>query len=742
MMASLRSFVSTDGLLRAPSVLLLLLLSSDNKGAWAASCFDGTSPFHPDQWSYCQDITDQGELFLYYNPIPVDGNLLLGLHATNHDTGGWSSLALGGNGGMKGASQIVVRRENDQDDEWIAEDRHSDDYATPMLDDKQNVRLLFAEQDAGKTAWGVLLMMNSCDVDHDYSVWNEDASRWMHWALGSSHTFGYHGVNRGQFHANLLAPPKETPDLSDLLSMDIVMPDVPVVLGEGGQDASNPYICSFFDLNTLLPAAGATGGADDKHHAVHMSPILHDASAEYTHHMLLYSCDTETITEAGAVHNQVIGECENMPPGCTQIKFAWAVGGQDIALPPDVGVPFGEGDNWLVLQMHYYNPSLDENIVDRSGVRVYMSPTLRDQDAGFLELNGGTDPSMRGNLPPGLPNIALNPFVIPGNSDCTGQWNDTLNVLGAFHHMHLVGSHMRIDVERNGTFVGTVRQEHHYDFNHQSFEESSVKILLPGDQINMYCSYDTSSRTLETAFGDLSQQEMCYGLIFYYPRQPQRESFGYFELPEEIVPVCQTAGFGPFSQVSLCAQVWATNMPAFYQIEDSEGSFSAADYCNGQAGSADIQPSAPFICPEECHSFQNCTDFETATHAQNIHCPDLCNEFGLSTYPDLGRPYDESNIGLWCESNDNGGDNDDGDEEDYFEGFIRRPNIAIRPDCEPRGDLSKANDFVLLTSDGVAPTLAPTLESSASVSRPFQMMGISVFLETIVLGTVSWILSV
>ena len=32
----------------------------------------------------------------------------LGLHAENHV--GWSALAIGGNGGMKGAQQVVVRQ--------------------------------------------------------------------------------------------------------------------------------------------------------------------------------------------------------------------------------------------------------------------------------------------------------------------------------------------------------------------------------------------------------------------------------------------------------------------------------------------------------------------------------------------------------------------------------------------------------------------------------------------------------
>lgn len=143
---------------------------------------------------------------------------------------------------MKGASQYVVRRDDDTD-EWVAEDRFSLDYTTPVLDEQQDVRLLFALQDEEdeQTAWGIVIPKNSCDLN-DYDI--QDKKMNMHWALGSEHTFGYHGrSSRGQFHANLLQPPKALPSTDGLTFLDMTMPDVPVELGEGGQDPTNPYIC-------------------------------------------------------------------------------------------------------------------------------------------------------------------------------------------------------------------------------------------------------------------------------------------------------------------------------------------------------------------------------------------------------------------------------------------------------------------------------------------------------------------
>ena len=148
---------------------------------------------------------------------------MLGLHVLE-DLYGWSSLAPAGNGGMKGASQIVVRK--NEIDEWIAEDRYSLDYTTPSLDDQQDVQLLFAQQDeeTGETAWGVVIPQNSCDEPYDYPL--EDHEIYMIWAMGSNHHFAFHGVFRGQFTANLMGLPPSEPDMEEYDHVDLVMPNV------------------------------------------------------------------------------------------------------------------------------------------------------------------------------------------------------------------------------------------------------------------------------------------------------------------------------------------------------------------------------------------------------------------------------------------------------------------------------------------------------------------------------------
>ncbi|CAJ1440824.1 unnamed protein product [Effrenium voratum] len=472
----------------------------------ASACY-GDGSFAQEHWPFCQELGTG--LLMYFGPSTDGEYMKLGLHAENHD--GWSSLGIGGNGGMKGAQQIVVRK---VDGEFVAEERYSTAYATPQLQETQEVLLFFSSESSGNISWGVLLPMRSCKTGERYAM--EDVGMFMHWALGHSHDFGYH-KSRGQFHTNLVAgPPAPPPDMSGYDSVSITMPEVPVV-GEGS-DAKNPYVCGIFDLAEVLPSNRNTS---EKHHAAKFGVILDSGSREYVHHMILFECTEQAAMDNNFTHNQVISNCERMVRGCQASKWPWAVGGEDLVLPPDVGVPIGNGARWYALQVHYYNPSLHEGVRDSSGVQLSLSPGLRTYDAETFGLMGGVSPVQRDPLPPGHADYSIPSMILP--AQCTQSWSvEEITVLGVMHHAHLVGKKLSVHVTRNGEYIGEMRREKIYDFNHQSLEGSSVKKLKRGDELTLTCSYDTSTRTAPTNFGDFTQDEMCLAYFLHYPAQTAR----------------------------------------------------------------------------------------------------------------------------------------------------------------------------------------------------------------------------
>mmetsp|Transcript_53968 Transcript_53968/g.101216 ORF Transcript_53968/g.101216 Transcript_53968/m.101216 type:complete len:617 (+) Transcript_53968:45-1895(+) len=491
----------------------------------ATSCYDGAGGFLQEHWPFCQQL--KPGLLMYFGPS-MDGDYMkLGLHAENHT--GWSALAIGGNGGMKGAQQFVVRK---VDDEWVAEERYSTDYTTPQLQETQEVLLFFASESGGHTSWGVLLPTRSCQPGDRYAM--EDVGMFMHWALGYSHDF-FHHKERGQFSTNLVAgPPTPPPDMSSFETVTMTMPDVSVVMGEGGSDPKNPYICGVFDLGAAM-RSGLNHSL--KHHVAKFSPVLDPASVQYVHHMILFECSDEAASQNNFTHNQIVPNCERMIRGCQTTTWPWAVGGGDLVLPDDVGVPVGNGARWYALQVHYYNPSLEEGVNDGSGVRLTLSPAIRTHDAATFGVNGGVAPMQRDPLPAGEADYALPSAVLP--SGCTNQWDvEEITVLGVMHHAHLLGKKLALHVTRNGEYLGEMRREKYYDFNHQSLEGSSVAKLRRGDELTLTCSYDTTSRTEPTTFGDLTQDEMCLAYFLHYPAQKVRRSIFLRAQGDSRVTIC------------------------------------------------------------------------------------------------------------------------------------------------------------------------------------------------------------
>jgi hypothetical protein len=269
------------------SLFLAWCLPHASDGIASTNCYSNVhGGFTREQWPHCVQIAENTNIQVYSGKT-ADGNFVkLGMHVIGH-SGAWSSLATAGNGGMKGARMIVVRKKSG---EWVAEDRYSQDYAEPQLHNDQDVKLLFAQEESGGTSWGVLLPLDACKtavngLETDYPL-SEDVYRWMLFALGSTHDFAYHGSTRGQFHANLISgSPQKRIMPANAEELDLNMPNVDIS-SSGGKDDTNPYICASFDLSKVMPSRDW----NSKHHAIKFAPLI---QSKYVHHIILYACDTQ-----------------------------------------------------------------------------------------------------------------------------------------------------------------------------------------------------------------------------------------------------------------------------------------------------------------------------------------------------------------------------------------------------------------------------------------------------------------
>lgn len=76
------------------------------------------------------------------------------------------------------------------------------------------------------------------------------------------------------------------------------------------------------------------------------------------------------------------------------------MGADAFVYPEDAGLSIG-GTNfnrYVMLEVHYNNPELQENVIDSSGIQFYLTKSLRKYDAGVMEL--GLEYTDKMGIPP------------------------------------------------------------------------------------------------------------------------------------------------------------------------------------------------------------------------------------------------------------------------------------------------------------------------------------------------------
>jgi len=173
------------------------------------------------------------------------------------------------------------------------------------------------------------------------------------------------------------------------------------------------------------------------------------------------------------------------------------------------------------MALHYNNPALLPGYVDSSGFILYLNSTLRQYDAASFSV-GPSGPVSLGAVPALTQNWTM---------DCGALGTSTQNLLaaksipqlfifGEFVHMHKYGMRGLLSISRSGQqfhFMDT----NPYDYNAQDIINVNYTIM-PGDEIRMWCMWDTltPNRTTNVVWGSSTEDEMCDQFFLYYPEIP------------------------------------------------------------------------------------------------------------------------------------------------------------------------------------------------------------------------------
>ncbi|XP_027032512.1 DBH-like monooxygenase protein 1 homolog isoform X1 [Tachysurus fulvidraco] len=374
-------------------------------------------------------------------------------------------------------------------------------------DQVQNYKLLYARENDTHTVLAFSRKLQTCDPD-DREI--TGSTMRVIWAfheedVGPSGPL-YHGINRGKKSLRLLNPASGKSIPQDTASFDLRNINVRV------PQKDTTYWCQMYKFPDMMK----------KHHVIKIEPLIQKGHENLVHHILLYQCDS-SLNESELKMGH---ECfhPNMPDSfitCQTVIFAWAIGGEGFTYPQHAGMSIGTATDpvYVLLEIHYDNPSLQRKIVDSSGLRLFYTPKLRRYDAGVIET--GVWVSLYHMLPPGMQD-----YVTEGHcmQECLQESLESempsgIQVFAVLLHAHLAGRAIRTRHFRQQVELPPLSSDDQFDFNFQEFQPlNPERQLLPGDSLITECIYNTKPRKNMTWGGLSTRDEMCLSYLLYYPR--------------------------------------------------------------------------------------------------------------------------------------------------------------------------------------------------------------------------------
>lgn len=175
-----------------------------------------------------------------------------------------------------------------------------------------------------------------------------------------------------------------------------------------------------------------------------------------------------------------------------------------VDIPEGFAVRLRQGAQ-VVLQSHYINHG-DKPIrvadVARYG---FPGPGETPTETDYLILISYDD------VPMGVTSISLG---------CQVNFENPVNILQVFGHMHELGTRFTFSVGRNGTMQDVYKVDPweaiHRDFPPVASFLNEPVVVNPGDEIRMDCEYN-NTRDHVAKWGE----EMCSTVSYYYPVQPK-----------------------------------------------------------------------------------------------------------------------------------------------------------------------------------------------------------------------------
>lgn len=469
---------------------LVLLLSfvvaqSDNDLGWV--------PFDRLQFDANATLDEDGDVRLFWT---VGNNY--STYGIASRSNGYLALGFSETGAMTGADMAVGY--NDQDGNFVFENRHAGGFVTPQLseDQEDNMRLRESYKADGVTSF-VFEKRNKAECLENQVDVHIDSWQWFIYAFSDENTFAQHGPGQnGKQYIKLgngtTISTNVVRSIPNTMNFTISQPEVEIPTAE------TTYCYSLHKMpegrrNFLL------GERPNE-----SSPLLH--------HLVLYACYGMPDELLEMLDQPANCDWENFANPCNGFVTEWAPGMSGRTFEEGYGKPFGsELYEYAMFETHYNNPEGIEGETDAASYTFTYTDEQVDTEIGTLTLG---DLQVEGwFLEPGKELVAHSTTCTP---ECTERWPaEGITAVSVFHHMHFRGRNARVQIIRDGVEIDPLSVLHDFEYGYQFSKALDQIKLLPGDRLITTCEFNTMNDTEPAPGGQGSQDEMCFAWVDYYP---------------------------------------------------------------------------------------------------------------------------------------------------------------------------------------------------------------------------------
>lgn len=251
--------------------------------------------------------------------------------------------------------------------------------------------------------------------------------------------------------------------------------------------------------------------------------FANSTSEAHVHHQLLYRCKAPPGVDAAQLFDPFLNyageecyleETHQLPSHfCSELIYAWNRGGKPFYLPANVGIPLGETkDEYFVLEIHYDNSDLLDNLTVESGVSVLYSPKVRPLESSILLVGAGNFGLYI--VPPKSVDFEMGGLC---SSDCTKDMlsdKGATKIIAANLHAHMATHKIRLRHFRGNKELSWILSDDNYDASFQIMRHLNNPVrVMPGDQLGVECVMKSRNKTVLSGFS--TRDEMCFCIFIF-----------------------------------------------------------------------------------------------------------------------------------------------------------------------------------------------------------------------------------